>query len=206
MGRITGRITSERFKKHHDVLSLKFVIVVAVIYVVLCHMPLIGTGLPKLHLLPGAEASTIVDGPVLLTNFQCKLLRDDFVEMFMEHDTGEIEDCHSAVVALVWDQIIVRQYGINSFEDLRPNANATTGNATTWVISDASISKLLMRAALGSYVDTTDPTRSFAKIRADAYAGRVVRIPASSEVKVTILEVALVAALLAVWQGWWIQG
>jgi hypothetical protein len=201
MGRITRRITSERFKKHHGVLSLKFLIVVAMLYVLLCHMPLIGTGLPKLHLLPGAEASTIVDGPVLLTTFQCKLLRDDFVEMFMEHDTGEIEDCHNAVVALVWDQIIVRQYGITSFEDLRPN-----GNATTWVISDASISKLLMRAALGSYVDTTDPTRSFAKIRADAYAGRVVRIPASSEVKVTILEVALVAALLAVWQGWWIQG
>ena len=201
MGLVTRRISSERFKKHHAVLSIHFVIFVAIIYAILCHVPLIGIVLPKIHLLPAAEASTIVPGPVLLTVSQCKLLRDDFVEMFMEEDTGEIEDCHSAVVALVWHQIIVRQYGINSFEDLRSNENATSS-----VISDAQISKLLMRAALGSYVDTTDPNRSFAKIRADAYAGRVVRIPGSSEVKVTILEVALVASLMAVWQGWWIQG
>jgi hypothetical protein len=194
------RIASERFKKHHSVISINFVIGVAILYAFLCHVPVIGTLLPTLAILPGAHASMSVAGPVFLTSAQCLMVRDDFVEMFMDNDSGEIEDCHSAVVALVWDQIIVRQYGINSFEDLRPTVNGTIP-----LISDAKISKLLMRAALGSYVDTTDPTRSFATIRADAYAARVIRVPGNSDVKVQILEVALVAALLAVWQGWWIQ-
>jgi hypothetical protein len=199
--RVTSRrIASERFKKHHSVISINFVIGVAIVYAILCHVPVIGTLLPRLEILPGAHGSISVEGPVLLTTSQCYMIRDDFVEMFMDKDSGEIQDCHSAVVALVWDQIIVRQYGINSFEDLRPTVNGTIS-----LISDATISKLLMRAALGSYVDTTDPTRSFATIRADAYAARVIRVPGNADVKVQILEVALVAALLAVWQGWWIQ-
>jgi hypothetical protein len=205
---------SNVFRKDKAILSIQFLVFVAFLYVVICFVPVLGDALPKLQLLPGAYADTIVTGPVSLTAAQCALIRDDFVELFMDEDSGEIQDCHSAVIALVWDQVIVRQYGIKSFDDLRRNKNVTShgvytngtadveSDGDTWLVADAVISKILMRSVLGSYIDTTDPTRSFATIRADPYASRIVRVPASSELKVSMLEVVIVAALVAVWQGW----
>lgn len=185
------QIGAARFGRNRDVVSLKLVFLVAVVYLILCHAPVIGPVLSKTTFgVSGAYADSVVAHPVGLTTPQCMMVRDEFVHIFMDEDSGIVVDCNSSVVALVWNQMVSRQYGVNSFDDLR--------NTT-----DANIAKILMRAALGSYVDTTDPTRSFANIRADAYAGRVTRVPSDADVKVGILEVTLVAALLAVWQSWW---
>jgi hypothetical protein len=184
--------SSERRLCRRGVLSYRLVFAVAVLYAFLCHMPLIGSIIPRVQLFPAAHAATVPSTTTLDVNAtQCTLLRDSFVEMFLDSDAGEVVDCRSAVVALVWDHIINRKYGVASFEQIRHNT------------TDAQLAELVMRAALGTYIDTTDPSRSFARIRADVYEGRVVRVPGDSDVKVGILEVALVAALLAVWQGWW---
>jgi hypothetical protein len=129
-----------------------------------------------------------------LTEEQCMLVRDNFVKMFMDKHSGDIMDCHNDVVQKVWDHTLLRVYNISTFEDVRNKE----------VVSDEQLTQILMRTALGSYIDTTDTSRSFARIRADAYTGEVKRMPGNSDVKVGILEVALVASLLAVWQGWWV--
>lgn len=196
-------VSSRRRRQRQTLFSMTFVLAVTVLYIALCHVPYFGTGLPRFAMFPGAMAQVpvaLARGPSALTTAQCTMVRDDFVKMFMDHDSGEILDCHSLVVALVWDHVIVRQYGVERFDDLRSYENGTNTG-----LSDIKISQLLMRAAVGAYVDTTDPTRSFTRIRADPYNGRVVRVPGSSDMQVTMLEVALVAALVAVWQSWWLN-
>lgn len=180
---------SERRVRHHRVLTWRTLVYVAVLYLVLCQVPLVPR---RWSLLPAVGAAVVPVGPTGLDAAQCQLLRDDFVDVFMDADGGEIADCHSAVVALVWDQIVGRKYGVRSFDGVRHNT------------TDAQLSELLMRAALGTYVDTTDPLRAFARVRADPFEGRVVRVPGDADVKVWVLQVVLFAALAAVWQSWWV--
>ena len=143
--------------------------------------------------LPGADA---LKG---ITAEQCQMLLYEFRQTFVRDGDGYplITSCSTQVIQLMWAQQIQRVYSsasgvrIDSYNDIR-------------TLPDAQFAKLVVNAAAGSLMDstqqaTTDPT---IRIRVDTH-GHFQRYVLNDTNRITALQTMLVFSIVTIAVTWW---
>lgn len=140
----------------------------------------------------GAEALTG------LTDSQCVLLLAEFRHTFVRSGDGypDIKSCESRIVRLMWDQQIQRVYSVDderldTFDSLRS-------------LSDAEFAKLVINAAAGSLMDSSQQGSedAMARIRVDSY-GHFQRYVMNDSNRITTLQTMLVLSIVTLAVTWW---
>ena len=134
-----------------------------------------------------------------ITAEQCKLLLSEFQHTFVRQGDGypDIESCDSRIVRLMWAQQIQRVYSsgdsvrIESYDDLRH-------------LPDAQFAKLVINAAAGSLMDSTQQSTddTTTRIRVDAF-GHFQRNVLNDSNRITALQTMLVLSIVTLAVTWW---
>jgi len=139
-----------------------------------------------------------VDALTGLTESQCVLLLSEFRHTFVR--TGDkypdINSCESRIVQLMWDQQIQRVYSndgvrIDTYEVLRS-------------LPDAQFAKLVVNAAAGSLMDSSQQGSEDAmvRIRVDSH-GHFQRYVQNDSNRITTLQTMLVLSIVTLALTWW---
>lgn len=142
--------------------------------------------------------SGTADAVTGLTVPQCALLLSEFKHTFVRSGDGypDINSCDSQVVRLMWDQQIQRVYAddvtpINDFQVLRS-------------LPDAQFAKLVVNAAAGSLMDSSQQGSEDAmvRIRVDSH-GHFQRYVQNDSNRITTLQTMLVISIVTLAVTWW---
>jgi len=134
-----------------------------------------------------------------ITAAQCELLLFEFQHTFVKDGDGypSIDSCNARVVRLMWAQQIQRVYAsgmdtsIDSYDDLRH-------------LPDAQFAKLVINAAAGSLMDSTQQSSddTTTRIRVDQH-GHFQRYVLNDSNRVTALQTMLVLSIVTLAVTWW---
>jgi hypothetical protein len=133
-----------------------------------------------------------------LTEPQCVLLLSEFRQTFVRSGDGypDINSCESQIVRLMWDQQIQRVYSddvtlLNDFQVLRS-------------LPDAQFAKLVVNAAAGSLMDSSQQGSDDAmvRIRVDSH-GHFQRYVQNDSNRITTLQTMLVMSIVTLAVTWW---
>jgi hypothetical protein len=133
-----------------------------------------------------------------LTEPQCVLLLAEFTHTFVRDGDGYpvINSCESRIVRLMWDQQIQRVYSddgarIDTYEQLRS-------------LPDAQFAKLVVNAAAGSLMDSSQQGSEDAmvRIRVDSH-GHFQRYVLNDSNRITTLQTMLVLSIVTLAVTWW---
>jgi len=134
-----------------------------------------------------------------ITAEQCRLLLSEFQHTFVRRGDGypDIESCDSRIVRLMWAQQIQRVYSsgdsvrIDSYDNLRS-------------LPDAQFAKLVINAAAGSLMDSTQQATddTTTRIRVDEY-GHFQRYVLNDSNRITALQTMLVLSIVTLAVTWW---
>ena len=134
-----------------------------------------------------------------LTETQCKMLLFEFQHTFVREGDGYpvINSCDTRVVRLMWAQQIQRVYSagsnvrIDSYNDLRH-------------LPDAQFAKLVVNAAAGSLMDSTQQASddTTTRIRVDEH-GHFQRYVLNDSNRITALQCMLTLAITTLAVTWW---
>jgi len=134
-----------------------------------------------------------------LTQEQCGFLLNEFTNTFIRAGDGYpmIDSCDTRVVRLMWDQLLSRVYSttsggeIDSFASLRD-------------LSDPQFAKLVVNAAAGSLMDSTQQNSDDAviRIRVDSN-GHFSRYVLHDSNRIAALQTMLVISIVTLAVTWW---
>jgi hypothetical protein len=133
-----------------------------------------------------------------LTKSQCTLLLAEFQHTFVRDGDGypAITSCDSRIVRLMWDQQIQRVYSdngarIDTYDILRS-------------LPDAQFAKLIVNAAAGSLMDSSQQGSDDAlvRIRVDSH-GHFQRYVLNDSNRITALQTMLVLSIVTLAVTWW---
>jgi hypothetical protein len=134
-----------------------------------------------------------------LTPDQCGSLLAEFTNTFIRAGDGYpiIDSCDTRVVRLMWDQLLSRVYSttggvqITSFAHLRD-------------LPDAQFAKLVVNAAAGSLMDSTQQNSDDAviRIRVDSH-GHFSRYVLHDSNRIAALQTMLVISIVTLAVTWW---
>jgi len=133
-----------------------------------------------------------------LTPTQCGYLLDEFRNTFIREGDGypQIDSCETRVVRLMWDQLLNRVYStygteINSYASLRN-------------LSDQQFAKLIINAAAGSLMDSTqqDSDSAVIRIRVNSH-GHFSRYVLHDTNRIAALQTMLVVSITTLAVTWW---
>ena len=139
-----------------------------------------------------------VDGLTGLTDAQCKLVLAEFQHTFVRDGDGypAITSCDSRIVRLMWDQQIQRVYSddavrLDTYDMLRS-------------LPDAQFAKLIVNAAAGSLMDSSQQGSEDAlvRIRVDSH-GHFQRYIRNDSNRITALQTMLVLSIVTLAVTWW---
>lgn len=133
-----------------------------------------------------------------LTDAQCSLLLVEFRKTFVQSGDGYpvIETCDTRIVRLMWDQQINRVYSTNgvnfdTYEHLRS-------------LPDEQFAKLVINAAAGSLLDSTQTTNgdTVMRIRVNSH-GHFQRYVLNDTSRIASLQTMLVLSIVTLAVTWW---
>lgn len=134
-----------------------------------------------------------------ITAEQCSLLLSEFQHTFVRDGDGypEINSCDSRIVRLMWAQQIQRVYSpggsvrIDSYDHLRH-------------LPDAQFAKLVINAAAGSLMDSTQQATddTTTRIRVDQH-GHFQRYVLNDSNRITALQTMLILSIVTLAVTWW---
>jgi hypothetical protein len=133
-----------------------------------------------------------------MTDTQCQLMLLEFGKTFVKPGDGYplIETCDTRIMGLMWDQQISRLYStgkntIVSYEQLRS-------------LPDDQFVKLVINAAAGSLLDTTQTASDDAMIRIRVNSeGHFRRYVLNDTSRITSLQTMLVISIVTLAVTWW---
>ena len=133
-----------------------------------------------------------------LTEPQCVLLLAEFRQTFVRSGDGypDINSCESQIVRLMWDQQIQRVYSndvslLNDFQVLRS-------------LPDAQFAKLVVNAAAGSLMDSSQQGSEDAMVRIRVNShGHFQRYVQNDSNRITTLQTMLVMSIVTLAVTWW---
>jgi len=133
-----------------------------------------------------------------LTDSQCDLVLLEFKKTFVPPGTGYplIQTCDTRIVGLLWDQQIVRVYSspdfkVDTYDKLR-------------LLPEDQFAKLVINAAAGSLLDTTQTASDDAMIRIRVNSqGHFRRYVLNDTSRVTSLQTMLVISIVTLAVTWW---
>ena len=133
-----------------------------------------------------------------LTTAQCDLVLLEFKKTFVPTGSGYplIETCDTKIMGLLWDQQIERVYSspefkVDTYEKLR-------------LLPENQFAKLVVNAAAGSLLDTTQTASDDAMIRIRVNSqGHFRRYVLNDTSRVTSLQTMLVISIVTLAVTWW---
>jgi hypothetical protein len=142
--------------------------------------------------------SSSADALANMTDTQCQLMLLEFGKTFVKPGDGYplIETCDTRIMGLMWDQQISRLYStgkntIVSYEQLRS-------------LPDDQFVKLVINAAAGSLLDTTQTASDDAMIRIRVNSeGHFRRYVLNDTSRITSLQTMLVISIVTLAVTWW---
>ena len=142
--------------------------------------------------------SSTADALANMTEPQCQMLLLEFGKTFVKPGDGypTIKTCDTRIMGLMWDQQISRLYStgknsIVSYEQLRS-------------LPDEQFAKLVINAAAGSLLDTTQTSSDDAMIRIRVNSeGHFKRYVLNDTSRITSLQTMLVISIVTLAVTWW---
>ena len=133
-----------------------------------------------------------------MTDVQCQLMLLEFKKTFVQPGDGNpiIENCDNRIMDLMWTQQIMRVYStpttkIDTYEQLR-------------LLPDEQFAKLVVNAAAGSLLDTTQTASDDAMIRIRINShGHFQRYVLNDTSRITSLQTMLVISIVTLAVTWW---
>ena len=133
-----------------------------------------------------------------MTDAQCQLMLLEFRKTFVQPGDGNpiIENCDNRIMDLMWNQQIIRVYStanakIETYEQLR-------------LLPEEQFAKLVVNAAAGSLLDTTQTASDDAMIRIRIKShGHFKRYILNDTSRVTSLQTMLVISIVTLAITWW---
>jgi hypothetical protein len=133
-----------------------------------------------------------------MTDVQCQLVLVEFRKTFIQPGDGHplIENCNNRIMNLMWTQQIMRVYStanakIETYEQLR-------------LLPEEQFAKLVVNAAAGSLLDTTQTASDDAMIRIRINShGHFRRYVLNDTNRVTSLQTMLVISIVTLAITWW---
>jgi hypothetical protein len=133
-----------------------------------------------------------------MTDAQCQLVLLEFSKTFVQPGDGypSIDSCDTRIMGLMWDQQISRVYSvagktIETYNELR-------------LLPDEQFAKLVVNAAAGSLLDTTQTASDDAMIRIRVNSqGHFRRYVLNDSSRITSLQTMLVISIVTLAVTWW---
>jgi len=133
-----------------------------------------------------------------MTDVQCQLILLEFKKTFVQPGEGNplIENCDNRIMNLMWTQQVVRVYSAT-------NANIDTYEQLRF-LPDEQFAKLVVNAAAGSLLDTTQTASDDAMIRIRINSdGHFRRYVLNDTSRITSLQTMLVISIVTLAITWW---
>ena len=133
-----------------------------------------------------------------LTPTQCEYLLDEFRNTFIREGDGypQIDSCETRIVSLMWDQLLNRVYSTYGTE--------IVSYASLRNLPDQQFAKLIVNAAAGALIDSTQQNSQDAVIRIRVNShGHFSRYVLHDTSRIAALQVMLVISITTLAVTWW---